>query len=97
MRPNKKQLGNSVLIVDDGIEALQEMADALREYGLRVYSATSAMTLKLANKHRPEFIVMDYPLPHFSGVETIKAIRITLPGTQVVIISALDILSKIKP
>ncbi|MFT4819685.1 MAG: two-component system OmpR family response regulator [Candidatus Pseudothioglobus sp.] len=95
MRPNKKQLNNSVLIVDDDIEALEEMADALRDYGLSVYSASSAMALKLANKHRPEFIVMDYLLPHFSGVETIKAIRTTLPDTQVIIISAFEGLSRI--
>ncbi len=53
------------------------------------------MALKLANKHRPEFIIMDYLLRGYTGIQAVNAIHKFLPGTQVIMISAFEDLSRV--
>jgi CheY-like chemotaxis protein len=66
-------LNASVLIVGDDIEALEEMADTLQDYGLTVHTARNeGMALKLAHEHHPEFIIMDYLLRGYSGTEAVN-------------------------
>jgi DNA-binding NtrC family response regulator len=82
---------NSVLIVDDDIDALEEMGDALQDYGLEVYTASDVgVALMLAKKHRPEFILMDYLLRECTGAEAVSEILKFLPGVQVIMMSAFD-------
>ncbi|MCH8104872.1 MAG: response regulator [Proteobacteria bacterium] len=89
-------LNNSVLIVDDDIDALEEMADALQDYGLKIHTASDGdAALMLANEHRPEFILMDYLLHGSTGVETAFAIRKFLPGVQIIMISAFENLNSV--
>jgi DNA-binding NtrC family response regulator len=96
MQSNKTLLTSSVLIVDDDIEALEEMADALQDYGLIVYTASNeSMALELALRHRPEFIIMDYFLHGFTGIEVIKVIHNSLPEIQVIMISGFEDLSRL--
>jgi DNA-binding NtrC family response regulator len=96
MYSNKTMLTSSVLIVDDDIEALEEMADALQYHGLVVYTASNEnMALELALKHRPEFIIVDYFLHGSTGIEVVKAIHNSLPETQVIMISGFEDLSRL--
>jgi DNA-binding NtrC family response regulator len=82
---------NSVLIVDDDIDALEEMGDALQDHGLKVYTASDVeVALSLAKKHRPEFILMDYLLRECTGAEAVSEILKFLPGAQVIMMSAFD-------
>jgi two-component system response regulator RegA len=91
MQSNKTLLTSSVLIVDDDIEALEEMADGLQDYGLVVYTASNEnMALELALEHRPEFIIMDYFLHGSTGIEVVKEIQNSLPETQVIMISGFE-------
>jgi len=80
MQCNKTLLTSSVLIVDDDSEALEEMADALQDYGLVVYTANENMALELALEHRPEFIIMDYFLHGSTGIEVVKVIVVFYMG-----------------
>jgi DNA-binding NtrC family response regulator len=90
------QLKGSILIVDDDPEALEEMADALEDFGLTVYTAVNeVIALELALKHRPEFVIMDYLLRGYTGVEAINEIHKVLPETKVIMISAFDDLSRV--
>ena len=96
MQSNKTLLTSSVLIVDDDIEALEEMADALQDYGLVVYTASNEnMALELALEHRPEFIIMDYFLRGSTGIEVVKVIHKSLPETQVIMISGFEDLCRL--
>jgi len=89
-------LTNSVLIVDDDIEALDEMAEALQDYGLKIHTASDESTaLILANEHRPKFILMDYLLHGSTGLESASAIRKFLPGVQIIMISAFEDLNRV--
>ncbi|MFQ3170899.1 MAG: DNA-binding NtrC family response regulator [Oleispira sp.] len=82
---------NSVLIVDDDIDALDEMRDALQDHGLKVYTANDVgVALTLAKKHRPEFILMDYLLRECTGAEAVSEVLKFLPGVQVIMMSAFD-------
>lgn len=81
----------SVLIVDDDLEALEEMACALRDLGLSVCSATNSVeALLLAKNYRPAFIIMDYALPDTDGLKTISSIQRFLPEATIIMISAVD-------
>jgi DNA-binding NtrC family response regulator len=96
MQLNKALLTSSVLIVDDDIEALEEMADALQDYGLTVHTASDEdMALKQALEHRPEFIIMDYLLRGSTGTDAVKAIHKFLPDTQVIMISGFEDLCRV--
>ena len=90
------QLKGSILIVDDDPEALEEMADALEDFGLTGYTAVNeVIALELALKHRPDFVIMDYLLRGYTGVEAINEIHKVLPETKVIMISAFDDLSRV--
>lgn len=89
-------LDDSVLVVDNDVEALEEMAEALRDDGLTVHTASNEhAALKLAKEHRPEFIIMDYLLDGYTGTEVVNDIYKLLPETQVIMISAFEGLSRI--
>jgi DNA-binding NtrC family response regulator len=97
MNVGTASLCGSVLIVDDDIEALEEMADALQGYGLTVHTASHQdMAIKLAYKHRPALIIMEYLLRAYTGFELANDIRKFLPETQVIVISAFEDLSRIE-
>jgi DNA-binding NtrC family response regulator len=96
MQSNKTLLTSSVLIVDDDIEALEEMADGLQDYGLVVYTASNEdIALKLAIEHRPKFIIMDYFLHGSTGIEVVKEIQNSLPETQVIMMSGFEDLRRL--
>lgn len=89
-------LTNSVLIVDDDIDALKEMSDALQDHGLVVYTASEVdLALELAKEHRPEFVIMDFCLHGCTGTEVVHEVRKFLPETQVIMISAFDDLARL--
>jgi two-component system response regulator YesN len=91
-----RQLKGSILVVDDDSKALEEMAEALKDFGLTVYTAVNeAVALELALKHRPDFVIMDYLLQGYTGLEAIKEIHKVLPETKVIMISAFDDLFRI--
>ncbi len=96
MQSNKTLLTSSVLIVDDDIEALEEMADGLQDYGLVVYTASNEnIALELAIEHRPKFIIMDYFLHGSTGIEVVKEIQNSLPETQVIMMSGFEDLRRL--
>jgi DNA-binding NtrC family response regulator len=84
-------LNGSVLIVDDDIRALEEMTDALHDYGLTVHTASNQiMAMKLASEHCPEFIIMDHFLRGYTGLESVNDIHKFLPETRVIMISGFE-------
>jgi|TARA_B110000238_G_C15914616_1_gene347779 ActR/RegA family two-component response regulator len=88
MQLSKALLNGSVLIVDDDTDALEEMADGLHSYGLAVHTAKNeVMALNLANQYRPQWIIMDYFLREYCGLDAIKAIRTFLPDIRVIMVS----------
>lgn len=91
MIPKRSKQSETVLVVDDDPDALEEMTEALRDYGLTVHpAADGAQALLLADQHKPAFVLMDYNLPGIDGLETASALRRFLPHATVIMMSGLD-------
>src|SRR5574341_270334 len=82
-----------VLIADDqrlmreGLATLLALADDIEIVG---QAGDGAEAIELAQRHRPDVILMDILMPQVSGVEATKAIRASLPQTQVIILTTFD-------
>jgi len=82
-----------VLIVEDHPMVAERFARVLpQEDGLEVVgiAASAAEGLRRARTGRPHVMVVDQGLPDGSGTDLAQQLRTELPGTAVVIVSALD-------
>jgi DNA-binding response OmpR family regulator len=76
MRLSATVLKPSVLIVDDDIEALEEIAESLQSHSLTVHTASNVeLAVKLAEEQCRAFIIMDYLLPGRTGTEAVSEIH----------------------
>lgn len=65
-----------VLAVDDEPGILNVIKAELGEQGFRVLTATSARDgLELAEKHRPDLVLLDIMMPETSGLEVLRELR----------------------
>ncbi|HYI08975.1 MAG TPA: sigma-54 dependent transcriptional regulator [Thermoanaerobaculia bacterium] len=78
-----------ILIVDDE-EVLRDVLDAvLRREGFDILSAASGEeALSLLDNEEVDLIVLDVMLPGISGIDTLRAIRISNPELPVIVITA---------
>jgi DNA-binding NarL/FixJ family response regulator/HD superfamily phosphohydrolase YqeK len=81
----------SILIVDDhgivrdGISALLGREDGLEVVGL---AATGKQAVLIAERLRPDVVIMDLVLPVLNGIDATKRILSSLPQTKIVVLSA---------
>lgn len=82
--------GARVLIVDDD----EEIRHALRllfeiEHFTVVDEATNGYdAIKLAEKHRPDYVILDYRMPLLNGADSARVIRSVAPLTRIIAFSA---------
>jgi len=82
-----------VLIADDqrlmreGLATLLALAD---DIDIVAQAGDGAEAIELAQRHRPDVILMDIQMPHVNGVEATKTIRSILPATQIIILTTFD-------
>jgi DNA-binding NtrC family response regulator len=78
-----------VLIVDDE-EVLRDVLDAvLRREGFEVLSAASGEeALSVLDAEEVDLVILDVMLPGISGIDTLRAIRISNPHLPVIVITA---------
>ena len=70
------ELPKTVLIVEDNELNMKLFRDLLEAHGYHTLEArTGPEALKLADKHRPDLILMDIQLPEFSGLEVTQKIK----------------------
>lgn len=75
-RSEKRFPGVRVLIVDDNADALNTMADLLREYGFEIAVAANPIeALALADQFQPKFALLDIGLPVMDGYQLAKKLR----------------------
>jgi DNA-binding NtrC family response regulator len=88
MKLSNALLNGSALIVEDDIDTLEAMFEALNSYGMAVHTAKfEAMALSHSNGRSQETI-MDYLLSGYCGHDAVKAISTFLPEVQVIMVSA---------
>ncbi|HYZ84579.1 MAG TPA: response regulator transcription factor [Bryobacteraceae bacterium] len=77
-----------VMLADDHQLLLEGLSAVLeREYDL-VGSATDGRTLvELAERCRPDFVLVDISMPVMNGIEALKRIHATMPDTRVVVVT----------
>jgi two-component system, NarL family, nitrate/nitrite response regulator NarL len=85
-------MGRSCLIVDDNEDFLASASRLLRSQGLEVVDCASSgeQALKLAEKHRPDIVLVDVELGDEDGVVVAEQVRERSPSSSVILISAYD-------
>jgi two-component system, cell cycle response regulator DivK len=74
--PEARQMGKTVLIVEDNELNMKLFHDLLDAHGYRTLQTRSGIdALSLARKHRPHLILMDIQLPEVSGLEVTKWLK----------------------
>lgn len=69
-------MGKKVLLVEDNEKSMILETDLLEFAGFEVLQATTAKVgIELAQKEKPDVIVMDIRLPDMPGTEAIKILR----------------------
>jgi two-component system invasion response regulator UvrY len=82
---------SSVLVVDDhplarrAASALIRSSETLELVGA---AASGAQALELADRLRPDVVLMDVRMPGLDGIETTRRLLARLPGVRVVLISS---------
>ena len=67
------ELENRILLVDDEPKVLDIMTGYLEQEGFTVYTAhTGEEALQFVEKHLPNLVVLDWMLPHISGIEVCR-------------------------
>ncbi len=77
-----------VLLVDDEEEFATTLAERLSMRGLEVETALDGESaLELMDADPPDVVLLDVLMPGMGGLEVLRRIRSTSPGTQVILLT----------
>lgn len=82
---------NRVVVVDDQPDLRELIALILGDeddFDVVGCAGDGAEAVRLVTELRPDLVVMDVAMPVMTGLEALKALRVTTPGTRVVMLSA---------
>jgi len=78
-----------ILLVDDEIDILEFISYNLRKEGFNVFTAQNGVSgLKIAEKEKPNLIILDVMMPEMDGITTCEELR-KMPALQNTIIAFL--------
>jgi DNA-binding response OmpR family regulator len=78
----------SILLIEDDLELLRQMAVAFHSAGYKVQAAPDGLAgLALFTAAAPELVVTDIIMPNREGIETIVALKKASPTVQVIAIT----------
>jgi CheY-like chemotaxis protein len=79
----------SVLVVDDAAQIRSVLIALLADHGFDIAgeAANGAEAVELANRLRPDLVLMDVRMPLMNGREAARLIRSQQPHTQIVLLS----------
>lgn len=83
-----------ILVADDSAAVRNSFADVLRQKGHEVELAADGMeTLDVAQRWRPEFVLVDVHMPKINGYEVARALRAKFPPQvmRLVMMSGMDL------
>jgi len=82
----------TLLIADDHEVIRKGLASLLAGSGIEIVAeaATGKETVKLAEKHRPDVVLLDIRMPDGDGLSTLEKLRTSVPDTAVVMLSTYD-------
>jgi len=81
---------STVLLVDDDedIRHVLRLLFELEDFDVVAEAGNGADAVRLALKHQPEFVILDYLMPGMRGDVTAEALRGVVPEAQIVAFSA---------
>jgi two-component system, NarL family, invasion response regulator UvrY len=85
---------HSVLVVDDQAQfrlAAKAVLRRLDEFELAGEASTGHEAVELADRLRPELVLMDINMPQMSGIEATRQILAAHPDTVVILCSTYDV------
>lgn len=85
-------MGVKVLVVDDHEVVRTGLASLLTGSNVKIVAeaATSAEAVKMANKHKPDVILLDIRLPDGDALDVMPKIKKAAPDAAVVVLSTYD-------
>ena len=79
----------TLVAIDDEVEFTKTIDQFFSARGYRVHVAlTGTSGIELVEYHNPEVVLVDLKLPGMDGDEVLKRIRVSHPGTKVIVITA---------
>jgi two-component system, NarL family, invasion response regulator UvrY len=85
---------HSVLVVDDQAQfrlAAKAVLRRLEEFELAGEATSGYEAVELADRLRPELVLMDINMPQMNGIEATRQILAAHPGTVVILCSTYDV------
>ena len=81
-----------LLIADDHELIRTGLASLLAGSNIEIVAeaANGKETIKLAEQHKPDVILLDIRMPDGDGLGTLEKLRVKVPGSRVVMLSTLD-------
>jgi signal transduction histidine kinase len=77
-----------VLLVDDEVDFLENLGQRLKLRGLPTLTATSGpQALEIIGRERVDVVVLDVRMPGMDGIETLRRIKESHPGIEVVMLT----------
>ena len=79
----------TLVAIDDEVEFTKTIDQFFSARGYRVHVAlTGTSGIELVEYHNPDVVLVDLKLPGMDGDEVLKRIRVSHPGTKVIVITA---------
>lgn len=69
-------------------EGLRHLLDAESDFEVIAEAGTGRQAVDMARKLHPDVVVMDIAMPRLNGLEATRQMRLTIPDTKVLILSA---------
>jgi pilus assembly protein CpaE len=79
-----------VVVVDDNVDTLSNLKKLLyfeKDIEIVATASSGEEAVKVAEKHRPDVMLMDINMPGMDGIAASEAITTKVPGTEIVIMS----------
>ena len=95
--PKKRGVGKTVLVVDDYALIRKKLAAAFLSDGFKTCgeAENGAEALEMAERIRPDVIILDFMMPVMNGLEAAPRLRKVLPNTPIILFTQYeDSLSK---
>jgi DNA-binding NarL/FixJ family response regulator len=90
MRPAIRRRKVKIFIADDSVKVVERLTDLLKQVvGLELigHAADGPEAAESIHKLNPDVVILDFRMPKGNGIDVLKAIKITRPGTKVIMLT----------
>ena len=89
--------GHSVLLVDDDKQLVKLLKSNLQEQGLHcaIVVLTAAMGVSMAQRYRPDLILLDVSMPYVDGLQAFQKLRADVKTAQIPVIFISEMMSQV--